>query len=359
MLRHVRGQYFVRIKGVTHYLGTDQAVAQQDYERLIAHAWSPRRVDRSHSDMTISDVAERMLEDYDATHAVTVTGRLPSAYWRHHLKRFRLLFDPCSLSELATPAPEMGRFQPPVINYAIALGKDLRAQGLSPRTVRHDLFAIRRLFAFAADHGWCAPISFRAVKPPMVARTVPRVLPRHRIESLLARAHKLKPQLMDWMAINYLACLRPSEVVSLVHAYHETGLASGRFVEAYDERSRTTVRDTVYEIDQHKTLHKSLTPRLVVLVPQALECLERSVPVWSRLDSYAQAIRLRGLNDELHGPKVLQKSAASHLRAAGGTADDIQYALGHAMPSVYTSYVHTPYLRLAQQMQDVLTLDLP
>lgn len=357
MLRHARGQFFVRLHGKAHYLGTDEATARVRYERLIEICWNPYHAKAS--GLRVRELAQQLYDHYDQTRRTTVGGGAPSRYWRQHLRRFVLMLGEYQVVELAVTDQRRGSFLPPVVQLTAAVMRDLQEQGLSPKTIRHDLIAIRRLFAFAASHGLCPKVDFDSITGPRQERTVPKVMSQAAIQKLIDRVHAVAPVLTPWLALNYLACLRPSEVVSLVHAWHGSDLASGRYASVFDPRTGRKVDDVVFELDQHKTSHKTLSPRLIVLTPPAVSCLEHAEPRWSQLNGYCQAIRRNGLNTGWPGPKALQKSAASHLRAAGVRAEDVQKALGHALPGVYESYAAAPLLALAQTMRDVLVLKLP
>lgn len=356
--RKANGTFFVRFAGRDHSLGSDEAVARARYAQKLAEhaAWRAGREAQSvaRSDPgqhLLVDVAQRMLDSYIAE------GRPETAKWfAKHLARFLLVHGEARLLDLTVVEPARHIYAPritPLINAYVA---DLQSAGvLEPRTLRHDVTAIKRLFNFAADQGLCPAVNWRGLARLRVPRSQPEDIPPRAVAELIDKGAKSDPRLRPWLELNYYAMLRPSETVRLVCAAH----ADRRAAPVRDPdrpKGRRRRRDArrhrgwfaplhhrgelldgrgLFVLPDHKTLDDSGRPRLVLLTPQALSALDRAAPVWSTPSSYSQACRLAGIPG---APHVLRDSAASWLRSLGAPRADVDTLLGHVPRAVSESY---------------------
>jgi integrase len=380
------GAWFVRWGGKDHYLSTNALEAQRLWlDPMSRHpgarvAWLRWRTARRHAvesaDLTagpprlVVDVARELLEEYQAA------GRAQAAhYFRTHLARFVNMHGEAQLLALAVPAPERGVYQAPIVRLLEAHKIDFSqpsAGGYSPRTINHDLTAIKRLFNFAADRGLCPTIHWRAVRRLPVPAPEPEELSPRVLFRVMRRIHRREPLLLPYLALNYLTLARPSEVVELVCSVHPPEHAKmpeghhrrkpaarrdpsqrGRFMPVIDEQGRVVHPRGLFALRRHKNAWRpgdagggggggggGPPPRLLVLTDQALAWLELAVPVWSTLDSYSAACS-RALPG--FGARMLRDSAASHLRSRGVGLEGVQILLGHVTRGEWPSYARTPW----------------
>jgi dUTPase len=99
-----------------------------------------------------------------------------------------------------------------------------------------------------------------------------------------------------WLALNYLAALRPSEVVRLVRG-------EGEWIERGLFQPRIS-----------KTFRDGRTPRVYVLSEEAMMWLQHARPEWAHMKAYGTAVR-RACGPGL--PHPLRHSAAQHLSDLG------------------------------------------
>ena len=399
------GAYFVRWGGKDHYLARDAAAAERLWaDPSSAHpgsraAWLRWRAARLHAlestrhagsaprSVRVVEAAERMLAVYEAE------GRAgAAAYFRTHLARFLHVHGAADLVTLASPAPERYQFQPPIVPLLEAFKTDLAGakRRLEPRTINHDLTAVKRLFNWAAEQGHCPEVRWRGVKRLPVRRSEPEDLPLPELARRMEQLRQRDEHLWRYAVLNYLTLARPSEVVRLVcdacairdaqvlraggepikppKGRHRRRPARpidprdrGRFLPVVDHLGASVDRG-LFELRLHKgtwRVHRSGggeggeggggsgggggPSRFLVLTPRAVELLDSAAPIWSTLDGYSSAVAhaLPGF-----GPRMLRDSAASHLRALGVDLADVQTLLGHAPRGEWPSYARTPWSRL-------------
>lgn len=355
--------------GRDFYFGVDFAAAQRlfldpdsDHEGALAR-WLEWRAARSVAapraapgSLTVVRLAESLFDDY------TVQGRLDTARWyRKHLARWLGVHGMQRVVELTTASPSRGRYAPPVVALLNAYAADLAGSGrYSPRTINHDITAVKRLFNYGADTGRCPAVHWRPVRRLPVPRSAPEALEPGEVAELLARAEKSDARLGPWLRLSYYALLRPSEAVAVINAVHagvevvplrgggarrrraDARGYTGHFLPVH-EHGRLVHPRGLYELAVHKTLDHD-HPRVIALTDPALDALSAARPVWSRQDGYAAACRSAGTPG---APHILRDSAASRLRALGAARADVDALLGHAPSRVSASYIREawPHLR--------------
>ena len=374
MRQKTNGAWFVHWGGKDHYLSKNRDQAELFwFDPSSRHpgsrlAWLRWRTARQHAleatdlatatSRLVIDVAAELLDHY------AQAGRANAlAYFRTHLARFTTIHGEARLLDLAAPAPERGVFRPPVVPL-LEVHKAEYGRDLAARTINHDLTAIKRLFNFAADRGYCPVVNWRPVRrlpvpPPDPEELAPRVLFR-----LMRIIHRREPLLLPYLALNYLCLARPSEVVELVCSVHppertelprghhrrrpareRDAAERGRYMPVIDEQGRVVHPRGLFALRRHKHSWRpgetaGPAPRLLVLTDQALAWLDLAVPVWSTLDSYSSACA-RACSG--FGPRMLRDSAASHLRARGVGLEGVQTLLGHVIKGEWPSYARTPW----------------
>lgn len=309
--KHVRSGYIVKWAGRTRYLGHDPKKAQAAYlQELQAWAdWREARETRKlpplRNTAKVVDVAAQFL-DYKETER----GRDTRRYYAKHLKRFLALWGGAMIEQVKPVHIQM-------------LKQDMIDYGFSPKTINHDLTAIKTFLRWAMQLELAPVIRLDGIRsqplPPHADKSLDVKSLRALVNSLDADREK------PWCAINYLAAMRPSEVVRVVHG-------QGDWVET-----------GVFRLSKSKT-DRFRQPRYVLFSSEAIEHLAKCRRLWSRLDSYSQAVRAAcGV-----GPSRFRHSAAKHLHHLHGVnRQDVDLLLGHKLPSVSATYapIHFEPLR--------------
>jgi integrase len=328
--QHKTGVWFVRWGGRDHYFSMDRADSERAFHdprgehpgaMVNWSAWrgavlESRQAAGRQRHLTMVEIAERWLEGYAAE------GRLATARkFRGHLSRFlhvtgRLRADELSLRVLlAWRSDLLGLMQPPP-----------RGRGLAPRTINHDIGAVKGMLKWAAENELAPPIALGALRkvpapPPAFER-----LTREQVLGMVSKAEKADRDLACYVALTYLCVIRPSETVRLV-------LGQGHF-DAVTMPDGSVHPRGVFVLPEHKTARRVSFPRHVILSDEALVWLDSVRPRWSRLDSFSAACRATCGR----GPKLLQKAACWHLQLAGVPEEDIDQVQGHAVPGVRRHY---------------------
>lgn len=376
------GAYYVRWGGKDHYLSRDPTIAHQlfhsptsDHPASLARwkAWAKARLSAKTTapppppapatskptptttpTLTIARAAAQLDEHY------TALGRPDAAaYYRKHLRRFLHVHGLASLLAMTTPDPKRHRFKPPIVPFLQAFVDDLRQAGppeipkpISPKTINHDVLAVKRLINFMASRGHCPEVNWRGVSKLPTRRGSPEPIPRSHIRTLFNACRATDPRIVPYFAACYLACCRPSEAIRLVHA-------DGLFEPI--QHKRQTIPRALFRPRVHKNSWRSTGEdygRAIILTEEALywifewpaahlsassQSVQPWSPPWSRLDSlYAASVRA-GLST---GPHVLRDSCSSHLREQGMPLADVRTCLGHLPTGEWQSYAQVPWPQL-------------
>lgn len=272
-----------------------------------------REVSIGRERLHVIDLAERFLEHY------ADDGRpATAAKFRGHLRRFLAVYGRLRTEELSVPALQ-------------SWAGDLRRikPALAPKTVGHDIGAVKTMLQWGMDRELVPTLNLQAVKKPRAMAPAPVHLTREEVVNAVRKAESLDRSLACYMALNYLCLARPSETVRLV-------AREGRFEPV--RLADGTVRPRgLFVLNRSKTEHRNGAPRVLVMSDEALRWLDSSRVRWSRLDGYSSAV-CGGFGRVQ--PKRLQKSAGWHLQLLGERAGDIDALLGH-QPSV----IQRTYLR--------------
>lgn len=307
------GQYFVKWGGKNRYLGKDRAAAQEKYLTDPVDglpAWTEWRADRNTKRLpplksmrkTVIDVAEEFVARKG------LEGGPARQYgYRKHLNRFLWLY-------ARVPIDEIQPRQLEILKTDMMMGK-LGGHKFSPKTINHDLAAIKSLLIYAERMNYRPPFPTRAVQPLPTGEPPDVSYDPSEVGQMLMDAPAF---LAPWLAVCYFCLCRPSEAVTLINKRGE-----------WEEPG-------VFRCRGGKMSWKTARDRRIVVSDPARYWLDRAEPRYSRLDTFSEAVRTAF--GKGRGAKRLQKSAAKHLHLAGVARADIDLLLGHMPPIVSQIY---------------------
>ena len=234
--------------------------------------------------------------------------------------------------------------------------RELRRQGLSPRSISRALSALRGFYAHAVAAGDRADDPTLNLAAPKLWRTLPKVLSQGEVEALLAAPDPTKPRgLRDRAMIEllYATGLRVSELVGLelpqLHGAGGGGLQEIDFLVAFGKGSKERVVPVGEEaaawvlryLREARPLLAAGERHLTVFVNRSGLAMSRQ-GFWKILRGYALAAGLRSAPS----PHVLRHSFATHLLEHGADLRAVQMMLGHADVSTTQIYTHIHQQRL-------------
>jgi integrase/recombinase XerD len=224
--------------------------------------------------------------------------------------------------------------------------RELRRQGLSPRSISRALSAIRGFYEHLVESGERSDNPAVNLLPPKLWRTLPKVLSESQVEALLAAPDVATPLgLRDraMLELLYATGLRVSELVGLT--LPQLRLDVG-FLIAFGKGSKERVVPVGEQAEAwlHRYL-KEVRPGLAnrhetVFVNFQGDPMSR-VGFWKILGGYGVKAGVRGLS-----PHVLRHSFATHLLEHGADLRSVQMMLGHADISTTQIYTHIHQQRL-------------
>jgi integrase/recombinase XerD len=241
--------------------------------------------------------------------------------------------------------------------------RELRRQGLSPRSISRALSALRGFYAWAVTAGERADDPSLNLLPPKLWRTLPKVLAPAEVEALLAAPDVVTPLgLRDRAMIEllYASGLRVSELVGLTlpqlrgvnageRAAEGAALREIDFLVAFGKGSKERVVPVGEEAAAWVLRYlREVRPRLLagerhlaVFVNRAGAAMTRQ-GFWKLLRGHALKAGLR----TAPSPHVLRHSFATHLLEHGADLRAVQMMLGHADISTTQIYTHIHQQRL-------------
>lgn len=325
--RHKSGHYFVHWGGQDHYLGKNKADADQLYLDQLAEWrewWAGKLQDRGKPKRpryTIAEVASKFLEAKRSE-----LGQQGEYNYRKQIKRFVKVYGDMPITWIEP-------------KHLHKVKSDLLGQRLAPKTINHVLGGVRTMMRWAGLMDYCDQLDWSAV----------RNIPLGPIEvdhadraDVLAGIRRAPEYVRPYMAVQYLALLRPSEVLRVVNG-------EGRFVE-----------HGIFRLDKGKMDRRVSMKRHAVLSDEALGWLAMAEPRrYTALAAYSSAVRGYRHSRGDHrqgpfppGPKILQKSAAQHLIMTDAREEDIEMLLGHYKARLKVTY----YVRHWQRLREVAAL---
>ncbi len=252
--------------------------------------------------------------------------------------------------------------------------RELRRQGLSPRSISRALSAVRGFYAHAVASGERRDDPSIDLAPPKLWRTLPKVLSQDEVELLLAAPDPATPLgLRDRAMIEvlYASGLRVSELVSLtLPQLHGAGAPRRGGEDGGAGNGAGALEAVPREVDFLVVFGKGSKERVVPIGEEAAVWLERYLrqvrPVlaagerhlavfvnragvamtrqgfWKILRGYALKAGLRSAPS----PHVLRHSFATHLLEHGADLRSVQMMLGHSDISTTQIYTHIHQQRL-------------
>jgi len=355
--RHA-GKWFVKWGGKEHYLSTDPQTAKNlFYSPTSPHpgslsawqAWARQRATPgSHSHRAASsdlrpalvDVAKDMIADYARRGRPDTAG-----YYRNALAHFMQVHGLADLVELASTDARKQRYTPPIVPLLNAYITDLthapKKTRLAPKTINHEVNAVQRLFNWASEHGRCPAVLWKGVQKLPTRRGTPQVRPIEEITSTILALGERDPDLLPWLILTYLCCLRPSETYRLIANMGEWLTIRDLKGHPLPALSADGSKGGVFRLHVHKGSWRGEgSERFIVVTPEAAHWLRIARPIWTARDSYSAACYEA---DAPWGPSILRDSAASHLLSMGVALADVQILLGHLPPGEWKSYANIPW----------------
>ena len=323
--RHVTGVYFCQFAGTRRYFSIDLEESRKAYREALREwtIWQDERATTKKHALHQPRVVDIVRAYLDSRR--TDTSPEQHLWARYHLGRFTRTWAALAADDFN--ARLLQAFKSDLVDMTSTRGKKL-----APKTVNHDIRAVKALFRWASDMGYCREVNLRAVKTvpmPQLARKA--ITPAH-VERIIqtalgelravhpktGKALEPNPAIAPWLALNYLAALRPSEVVRLVHG---DGVWIGKGL--FQPRVSKTYRD-----GRH--------PRVYIITDEAKMWLQHARPIWNCMKNYGAAAR-RAVGPGL--PHPLRHSAATHLVASGVPRAEVEIVLGHYPRAVSQTYI--------------------
>jgi integrase/recombinase XerD len=219
--------------------------------------------------------------------------------------------------------------------------RELRRQGLSPRSISRALSALRGFYIHLVVTGERADDPAVNLLPPKLFKTLPKVLSEAEIEALLAAPDVTTPLgLRDraMLELLYATGLRVSELVGL--QLPQLRLDAG-FLVAFGKGSKERVVPVGEQAEAWvKRYLRDIRPDLAAGRHQAVFVNFVGEPMtrmgfWKNLKAYGVKTGIRDLS-----PHVLRHSFATHLLEHGADLRSVQTMLGHADISTTQIYTH-------------------
>ena len=228
---------------------------------------------------------------------------------------------------------------------------DLRAQGLSPRSVARAVHAVHGLYRFAVREGRAAGDPMENLKAPRAFKALPRYLTSAQVEALLAApdtstALGLRDRAM--LEVLYATGLRVSELIGLrlgdldmqVGIVTCFGKGGKERLVPLGEIALSWVRRYLAEV---RSLLAGPRSQAVLFVSRRGGRLSR-MGVWGIVRRHAVTAGV----ERVLTPHVMRHSFATHLLEGGADLRAVQAMLGHADISTTQIYTHVTRERLRQ-----------
>lgn len=316
--QHSDGRWITKWGGKIHYFGRDRAIAVRRFADSL-EAWSDwRDAIKALKPSSMPRLSVISLAEQFVTAKELDRGRGLREYYKKHLRRFLTHAGPVHADTI-----RVGTLQ--------HIKHDMQQHGFAPKTINHDIIAIRAMFQWAMDLELIPPVNLKGCKPLKLPPPPDKSLSAFQVHYWV---HQAPEPVRPWLGLNYLTVTRPSEVVKVVNR-------QGHWSEPW-----------LFRLDRGKTDLATGTPRHIVFSPLALGYLKQCRPVWKRLDSYSAAVRR---DTVASSPGLLRHSAATHLHQAGVSREDVDAIRGTLPTRVSLSYVQIHYEALRASL-DLLTL---
>ena len=340
---HAGGLYTTNWGGRDYYFSRDKAESERAFldpagthPGALANwqAWrarSTRRPAAGRQRLRIAELARRFLDAYDQD------GRPDTeSYYAKSLRRFIHAFGDRFTDTVDEQHLDAFRAQ---------LHK--RTPKLAPKTIAHELNAVKTLWRYGARLKLCPALELSAIRIPRIEQSWPEDIPPEQVGHMLAKARASADgaQLEVWLALCYLCFLRPSECVRLCSR-------EGRFEPIRADHRGPAIPKALFVLKKSKMQHRTRVPRHIVVTDQAMVWLNSARPAWPTLDAFSKAVRSACGPG---GPHILRDSAASHLHSRGAARGEVDLLLGHVPGRVSLSYDQIDW-RSLRERAGLLTL---
>ena len=226
--------------------------------------------------------------------------------------------------------------------------RDLRRQGLSPRSIARALAALRGFYEHMVAAGDRVDNPAVNLLPPKLWKTLPNVLSEHEVEALLAAPDVNTPLGMRDRAmfeLLYATGLRVSELVGL--KLPQLRLDVG-FLVAFGKGSKERVVPVGEQAEHWVNRYlREVRPELAAGRHQAVFVNHRGEEM-TRM-GFWKILRKQGLEAGIRtsfSPHTLRHSFATHLLEHGADLRAVQTMLGHSDISTTEIYTHVHKERL-------------
>lgn len=307
------GRWITRWGGKRHYFGRDHSQAVKQYAKSLEDwaAWNDRKTRAIHSASSkrilVKDLARQFLDTKYADGGVDL-----ERYYSKSLRKFLNVYAKAYADDIKVS--HLHQFKQALQQMEYKRGKKGEYRKFKPKTINHEIIAIRSMLAWGMSLDYIPTVNLAGCKTVPLGPPPDKTFPYKKVKQAITDTDSpVKP----WLAVNYLTMARPIEMIRIV-------LDQGTWVDEH-----------VYRLDIHKNFRRTSMPRHIVFSGEALKWLKLCQPVWSRLDSYSQAVRKVF---SLGGPHRLRHSAASHLLAKGVTRAEVDLLLGHLPSRVSLTY---------------------
>jgi integrase/recombinase XerC len=229
-----------------------------------------------------------------------------------------------------------------------ALVVERHLRGISGRTIRRMLSALRTFFRFLMQEGLVSHDPVVDVPTPKVGRRLPRLLDVDRMASLLAiqDEHPLAVRDRAIMELLYSSGLRLSELVALDRG--DLHLGEG-LVKVLGKGQKARIVPVGQMACQALRNWLTMRQNLADAAEEAVFVNQRGTrlsprSVQARLHKWSLA---QGLDTRAY-PHLLRHAFASHLLESSGDLRAVQELLGHADIATTQIYSHLDFQRLSQ-----------
>lgn len=326
--QHKTGVWFTKWGGQNKYFSLDREESRVRYLRSIAE-WAEWRQARNLTRFPpmkkthlVAGLVSKFLDLKELE-----GGKSRRSFYANHLRRFDHAYGPARGDRIRASDLQ-------------ALKEDMTKGGYGPKTINHDLSAIKSLFLWASGMELIPAVNLRFAKGVSLPPTHNKAMAIREVETFLNSSPR---HIRPWLAVSYFAMLRPSEIVRVVNR-------QGEWEQPY-----------LFRLHKGKVDSRSQEFRRIVFSPNALKWLAKCEPRWTRQDSYYRAVERSFVDDGKAawpgGPHPLRHSAATHLSQKGASRSDIDLLLGHLPPRVSRTYVQIAWQSLRRTVAR-LTLKL-
>lgn len=228
--------------------------------------------------------------------------------------------------------------------------RDLRKQGLNPKTIARALVAVRGFYKYLIQDGHLTLDPSANLEPPKSTQSLPRFLASEEVERLLSAPDistdlGLRDKAM--LEVLYATGLRVSELVSLTPGNLNLDLG---FLTVLGKGGKERVVPLGHAAVAWTQKYMRIRPRLIAAAKPsaALFVADRGQPFtrqafWKVVVWYGEKARIGHIT-----PHLLRHSFATHLLENGADLRSVQMMLGHSDISTTQIYTHITNERLRE-----------